>query len=130
MEIITYPSEQNVAAAIAQDEPLLMLVSYNGEQIIISQIDEAVEHHILLRKAVLRDTDIDKYFRVVLDKSGADWTFVCPSDYCGIIRKDKRIERFFKDGVTIITKALKQIGYDVPIEIPKRYRRQTLLPLF
>ena len=123
MNTTYYPDKESVSAAMEQDEPLLVLVSFSGEQIILSQIDEAVEHHILLRKVGLPDTDIDKYFRIVLDRSGADWTFVCPPDYCGMTRKDKRIERFFKDGMTVIPKALKELGYDVPVEIPKRYRR-------
>lgn len=123
MNILFYPDENNVTIAMEQDEPLLVLISFDGEQLIASQIDEAVEHHILLRKAGFSDTDIDKYFRLVVDKSGADWTFVCPTDYSSITRKDKRIEGFFKDGMKIIPKALQQLGYDVPIEIPKRYRR-------
>ena len=123
MNITYYPDKESVTAAMEQDEPLLVLIGFNGEQMIISQIDEAVEHHILLRKVDLPDTDIDKYFRIVLDRSGADWTFVCPSDYNGMTRKDKRIERFFKDGMTVIPEALKELGYDVPVEIPKRYRR-------
>ena len=48
---------------------------------------------------------------------------MCPPDYCSMTRKDKRIERFFKDGMTVIPEALKALGYDVPINIPKRYRR-------
>ena len=123
MNIIYYPDKDNVTDAISRDEPLLVLVSFAGERLIVSQIDEAVEHHILLRKAGFSDTDIDKYFRLVVDKSGADWTFVCPPDYSSVTRKDKRIEEFFKDGMRIIPKALQQLGYDVPVEIPKRYRR-------
>ncbi len=123
MNITYYPDGETVKTAMEQDEPLLVLISFDGEQVIASQIDDAVEHHILLRKVDLPDTDIDKYFRVVLDRSGADWTFVCPPDYSGITRKDKRIERFFEDGMTIIPKALNEIGYDVEVEIPKRYRR-------
>lgn len=123
MELIKYPSEQEFDAAAAADEPLLVLISFDGEKIIASQIDEAVEHHILLRKVGLPDTDIDKFFRVVADKSGADWTFVCPPDYCNMTLKDKRIEKFYKDGLNVIPKAMKAIGYDVPIDIPKRYRR-------
>ena len=123
MNIIKYPSETELNKAIEDKEPLLVLISFDGERVIVSQIDEAVEHHILLRKAGFPDTDIDKYFRLVVDRSGADWTFVCPPDYSTVTRKDKRIEGFFKDGMNIIPKALKQIGYDVPVEIPKRYRR-------
>ena len=123
MNITYYPDGETVKTAMEQDEPLLVLISFDGEQVIASQIDDAVEHHILLRKVDLPDTDIDKYFRIVLDRSGADWTFVCPPDYSGITRKDKRIERFFKDGMTVIPKALNEIGYDVEVEIPKRYRR-------
>ena len=123
MEIIYYPDKENFQTAADNDDPLLVLVSFDGNQIIASQIDEAVEHHILLKKAGFKDTDIDKYFRLVVDKDGADWTFVCPESYSTITRKDKKIEEFFKDGMKIIPAALKKIGYDVPIEIAKRYRR-------
>ena len=123
MNIPYYPDGETVKTAMEQDEPLLVLISFDGEQVIASQIDDAVEHHILLRKVDLPDTDIDKYFRIVLDRSGADWTFVCPPDYSEITRKDKRIERFFKDGMTIIPKVLNEMEYDVEVEIPKRYRR-------
>lgn len=94
MNTTYYPDNETVKTAMEQDEPLLVLISFDGTQVIASQIDDAVEHHILLRKVGLPDTDIDKYFRIVLDHSGADWTFVCPPDYCNIIRKDKRIEPF------------------------------------
>ncbi len=123
MEIIYYPNEESFREAAEKDEPLLVLVSFDGERIIASQIDEAVEHHVLLKKVGFPDTDIDKYFRLVVDKSGADWTFVCPESYSSVTRKDKKIEGFFKDGMKVIPEALKQLGYDVPVEIPKRYRR-------
>ena len=123
MELIKYPSEQEFDAAAAADEPLLVLISFDGEKIIASQIDEAVEHHILLRKVGLPDTDIDKFFRVVADKSGADWTFICPPNYKNIPFKNKRIEAFYKDGFTEISDFLHLIGYLVGINIPKRYIR-------
>lgn len=116
MDIIYYPDKDSVKAAAEHDEPLLVLISFDGGTLIASQIDEAVEHYILLQKAGFPDTDIDKYFRLVVDRSGADWTFVCPPDYSSITRKDKRIEGFFKDGMKIIPQALSHIGYDVPIE--------------
>lgn len=123
MNMIYYPDESSVTDAMKRDEPLLVLISFDGEQVIVSQIDEAVEHHILLRLAGFPDTDIDKYFRLVVNREGADWTFVCPSTYNSVTRKEKQIEDFFKDGMRIIPNALKQLGYDVPVEIPKRYRR-------
>lgn len=78
-------------------------------------------HHILLMKAGYKGTDIAKFFRIVLDKSGADWTFVCPPDYKGIQFKDKRIEAFYKDGFAVISEFLHSIGCLVGINIPKRY---------
>ena len=123
MNITKYPNEQAFDNAVKADEPLLVLISFDGDTVIASQIDEAVEHNILLRKVKGSDADIDKYFRLVVDGEGADWTFVCPPDYSSITHKDKRIEEFFKDGMRIIPKALKEIGYDVPVTIPKRYRR-------
>jgi hypothetical protein len=82
-----------------------------------------MEHHIMLMNVGLNSTDIDKYFRIVFDKNGADWTFVCPPDYKNIPYKDKRIERFYKDGFIEISDFLHSIGYLVGINIPKRYAR-------
>jgi hypothetical protein len=123
MNIIKYPSEEAVNKAMVTDEPLLVLISFDGETVIMSQIDEAMEHHILLMNAGFKDTDIDKFFRIVLDRSGADWTFICPPDYKSIPFKDKRIEAFYKDGFAVISSFLHSIGYLVGIDIPKRYRR-------
>lgn len=123
MNIIKYPSNEDVNKAIAADEPLLAVMSFDGKTAIMSQIDEAMEHHILLMKAGYKDTDIDKFFRIVLDQSGADWTFICPPDYKNIPFKDKRIEAFYKDGFAVISDFLHSIGYIVGINIPKRYRR-------
>ena len=123
MNMIKYPTENAVNKAMAADEPLLALISFDGKTAVMSQIDEAMEHHILLMKTGFKDTDIDKFFRIVLDQSGADWTFVCPPDYKGIQYKDKRIEAFYKDGFAVISDFLHSIGYLVGINIPKRYRR-------
>lgn len=123
MNIIKYPSEEAVNAAMARDEPMLAAISFDGKTAIMGQIDDVVEHHILLMKAGFRSTDIDKFFRIVFDRDGADWTFTCPPDYNGIPFKDKRIERFYKDGFTVISDFLHEIGYLVGIDIPKRYRR-------
>ncbi|WP_295084185.1 hypothetical protein [Ruminococcus sp.] len=123
MNLIKYPSDEAVSKAMAADEPLLILISFDGKTAIMSQIDEAVEHHILLMEVGFKDTDIDKFFRIILDRSGADWTFVCPPDYKNIPFKDKRIEAFYKDGFSVISDFLHSIGYLVGINIPKRYRR-------
>lgn len=123
MKIIKYPSEAEVNNAIHHKEPLLMLISFDGETVIMSHIDEAVEHHILLMKTGFSDKDIDKYFRLVLDSESADWTFVCPPDYKGITDKTKRIKQFYKDGFAIISDVLQELGLMVGINIPRRYRR-------
>lgn len=123
MDIIKYPSENDVTAAINNDEPLLALISFDGKTAVMSHIDEAVEHHILLLKAGLSDRDIDKYFRIVLNRSGADWTFVCPPDYKNISDRRRRIAAFYKDGFSVISEFLAQIDFMVGIDIPRRYRR-------
>ena len=120
---ITYYSEENKGADILRDkEPMLAIISYDGENAIVGLIDEGVEHHILLRKA-LGTMDIDNYFRIVFDEDGVDWTFVCPLGYKNITDKEKRIQTFYNDGVKVIREFLKEIGLDAPIDIPKRYRR-------
>ena len=68
MNIIKYPNEQDFDNAVNADEPLPVLISFDGENIIASQIDEAMEHHILLRLVKDSDADIDKYFRLVVDQ--------------------------------------------------------------
>ena len=69
MTFLKYPTPADVDAAIAAHEPLLLLVPFDGGEAILSHMDEAVEHHILLQKAGKSPLDIDKYFRVVLDRS-------------------------------------------------------------
>ena len=123
MEIQKYPNGQDFDYAVKADEPIFVLISFDGEEVIASQADDALDFRLLLRLVKNSDKDIDKYYRLVVDHEGADWTFVCPPDYSSITRREKRIEEFFKDGMRIIPKALKELGYDVPIDIPKRYRR-------
>ncbi len=123
MTLVPYPSQEAVDTAIAEREPLLVLVSFDGAEALVSQIDEAMEHHILLFKLGRKSTDLDRYIRIVLDDEGADWTFVCPPDYKGIRDKRRRLEEFYKDGFAIIPEALSRLGYMVGINIPRRYRR-------
>ncbi len=123
MDIIFYPDDLSVKNALSDDEPLLVLISFDGKKMIVSHIDNAVEHHILLKKVNLPDTDIDKYFRIVADSDGADWTFVCPPDYKNIENRHHRIQTFYKDGISVISEGLKELGINTEINIPKRYRR-------
>lgn len=83
----------------------------------------SLELAIAFAKAGFPSTDIDKYFRIVLDEDGADWTFVCPPDYKGISDKQRRITAFYKDGFAVISDTLSELGFMVGINIPKRYRR-------
>ena len=106
MKYTYVPSEERVREAMQQDEPMLAAITFDGEQAILSPIDDSMEHHIMLMNAGKKSTDIDQYFRIVFDRSGADWTFVCPPDYKGIPWKDKRIERFYKDGFAVISEFL------------------------
>lgn len=94
MKIQKYPNGQDFDYAVKADEPIFVLISFDGEEVIASQIDDAMEHTILLRLVKNSDKDLDKYFRLVVDHEGADWTFVCPPDYSSITRKEKRIEKF------------------------------------
>ena len=124
MEIIKYyGTDSDRKEFINHDnEPLMAVINHDGTHAVVSLLDEGCEHHILLANA-LGQYNIDSYFRIIFDLEGADWTFVCPPDYKGITNKEKRIEQFFKDGVDAITEFLKEVGYNVPINIPKRYRR-------
>ncbi len=92
MTITQINGSESVADAIRQDEPLMAVISFDGSQAYVSHLDDGGEHHILLQKAGQPSTDIDKYFRIIFDQDGADWTFTCPPDYKGIARKDKRIQ--------------------------------------
>lgn len=123
MTKICYPDEAAVNAAIKDGEPMLVLISFDGGTAIMAHIDEAFEHHILLEKVGIDSREIDKYFRIVLDNEGADWTFVCPPDYKNIEDKQRRITAFYKDGFAAISEVLSGLGLMVGINIPKRYRR-------
>ena len=123
MKITKYEDIETVSGAIKNNEPMLAVISLDGNTAIVSHVDEAVEHHILLAKAGISATEIDKYFRIIFDKDGADWTFVCPSDYKSISDKERRISEFYKDGFAAISSFLSNMGFNAEINIPKRYNR-------
>lgn len=124
MEIIKYyGSDELKKEFINHDsEPLMAIIAHDRTHAVVSLLDEGFEHHLLLAKA-LDKYNIYEYFRIIFDDEGADWTFVCPPDYKKLSNKEKRITEFFKDGVDAITEFLNQVGYDIPIDIPRRYRR-------
>lgn len=124
LEIIKYyGSDETKTEFINHDsEPLMAVIAHDRSHAVVSLLDEGCEHHLLLAKA-LDKYNIDEYFRIIFDNEGADWTFVCPPNYKNITNEEKRITEFFNDGVDAITDFLKQIGYDVPINVPRRYRR-------
>lgn len=125
MEIIKYyGSDTGKNEFVNHDsEPLMAVISHDSSHAVVSLLDEGCEHHILLSKS-LGKYNINKYFRIIFDNRGVDWTFVCPPDYKGIVSKEKRISQFFNDGIDTITDFLKEVGYSgVEINIPKRYRR-------
>lgn len=123
MEIVRYAEAEDLDVALEKGEPLLAVISFDGERVIVGHVDECMEHHILLSKVGLPATDIDRYFRIVFDREGADWTFICPPDYRGIGDKTRRIAQFYKDGFAAISGFLSQMGLFVDIRIPKRYQR-------
>lgn len=123
MKIIYYSEENRGSEILSDSEPMLAIINHNGDEAVVGLLDEGVEHHILLNKA-LHKMNIDQYFRIVFDEDGVDWTFVCPMGYKGIINKEKRIQSFYNDGLKIIRQFLNEIGFkDITIGIPKRYRR-------
>ena len=89
-----YPDEKTVDEHIAKREPLLVAIAFDESEALVSHLDDSVEHHILLAHFDVKQTDIDKYFRIVVDNDSAEWTFVCPPDYCGIKERKRRITRF------------------------------------
>jgi hypothetical protein len=128
MEIVKYDGNFPVDEAIKADEPLMAVITFDGKNAIVAQIDEAFEHYILLQKAGISGARIDEYFRIIFDKDGADWTFVCPHNYKNITDKTRRIAAFYKDGFAAISAFLAQVGYLCDIAIPKRYRRHMDMP--
>lgn len=118
-----HPDPQTVDAHIAGKEPLLIAISFDGEKVLMSHLDDSFEHHILLAHFGEPPQDIDKYFRIAVDNESADWTFVCPPDYRDIADRKRRITAFYNDGITAISRVLADIEYFSDIKIPKRYRR-------
>ena len=140
MNIIKYGDILTVEEAVEKNEPMFAVISFDGEEAIVSHANKnelravpsadgtsrsslSVEHNILLKKAGKSGNDIDKYFRIVFDKDGADWTFVCPPDYKNIPVQQRRIAQFYKDGFAAISNFLAEFGYFSDINIPQRYRR-------
>lgn len=124
MEYRKYPDDETVNDYIKRKEPLIIAIPFDvTKPILMSHVEDAFEHHILLAQFDIKQTDIDKYFRIIVDDESADWTFVCPHDYKGISDRQRRIIRFYNDGFAAISEVLSDIGYFSDIKIPRRYRR-------
>lgn len=123
VQFMYYPDQETVEKAMQVDDPIVLLVRHDFSKIILSNIDDAGEHIILIRLTNHKESELDHFFRVIVNNEGADWTFVCPSGYKNIGNREHRISEFYKDGISTITKALALIHYNVEISIPKRYRR-------
>jgi hypothetical protein len=123
MTITKYSERINIDDAVKNGDPLLAIIAFDGSHAHIGHADECMEHHILMAKAGLPNADIDKYFRIVFDSDGADWTFACPANYKGMHDRADRIAAFYKDGFSAISAFLSEIGLLIDIKIPKRYRR-------
>ena len=123
MDIRYFPDKESVEALLSANEPVLVIVDFEGKTALVGDIDEYAEHHILLAHAGYDSADYDKFLRFVADGEGADWTFVCPPDYKGIKDKQRRIERFYSDGLETAKAAFEKIGISGEIVIPKRYKR-------
>ncbi|MBR6338347.1 MAG: hypothetical protein IKR76_11565 [Ruminococcus sp.] len=123
MDIRYFPDKESVDALLSANEPVLVLIDFEGKTALVGDIDEYAEHHILLAQAGYDSRDIDKFLRFVADGEGVDWTFVCPPDYKGIKDKQRRIERFYSDGLETAKAAFEKIGISGEIVIPKRYKR-------
>jgi hypothetical protein len=121
--ILYYPDIETVKKAIEIDDPLLVLVKHDSSEIVVSNIDDAGEHLILIRLINKRESELENYFRIVLNSEGADWTFVCPSNYKGITNREHRIKIFYNEGIPAIAEAIAILGYKCEINIPTRYRR-------
>ena len=124
MDFKKYPDEKTVNEYLRKKEPLLIAIPFGeNEPVLMSRLDDSFEHHILLSHFEVDPNNIDRYFCIAVDEDSAEWTFVCPPDYCGISDRQKRITRFYNDGFTAISGVLSTIGYFSDIRIPKRYRR-------
>jgi hypothetical protein len=123
MQFKYFPDKTCVDKAVSADDPLLVLVKNDGSEGLVANVDDALEHSILLKRLGYKETDIDDFFRIMLNHQGADWTFVCPSGYKGIPDRDRRIETFYNDGILTISRAIGELGYNVKIDIPTRYLR-------
>ena len=48
MQLIYHPTEVDVNDAIKNDQPLLVLISFDGQKVIIGELHESVEHLSLI----------------------------------------------------------------------------------
>ena len=123
MDIIKYNDYDSVENAVEKNEPLMAVIAFDSSKAYVCHIDDGVEHHILLSKVGCAASDIDKFYRIIFDKEGADWAFICPPDYRNITYKSRRIKDFYRDGIGAISEFLSEFGYFCDIRIPTRYRR-------
>lgn len=122
MNITYYPTEDIVKSAMQQDDPLLAIISFDGAAAAIAPIDDAVEHHILIKKSGL-PANIDEFFESLSIRKAQTGHSSVPAIINRFQISEGDLPAFYKDGFALITELLSEIGYFVDVTIPKRYRR-------
>jgi len=123
MNVKFMPNENSVTCTRKANESLLILISHDGNTVILGDAYTYGEHFILLIKSGCEGKSVDDFFKIIATNSGADWNFTIPFEYKNIKSKKDRAEVFFSDGIVIITKVLTELKFNPKINIPERYQK-------
>ena len=66
MKYTYVPSEERVREAMQQDEPMLAAITFDGEQAILSPIDDSMEH--LTSETAVHGIDVDLITKIDQDR--------------------------------------------------------------
>ncbi|MBQ8297736.1 MAG: hypothetical protein IJX77_08145 [Ruminococcus sp.] len=121
MNVVKVPSEKDVDKAIEDNQTLLALVDFEGKNAVMCHIDDVDNDDELYEKSGFDAANKAKFFRVIFNKQGADWTFKLPTSYKDIGNDRDRMVAFYKDGFAVLSEFLQLQGYFVGIDIPTRY---------
>ena len=115
MNIIRYPSDEEVNEAVIADSSFLAAVSLDGSKAYVGTAEAAGDHIALLE--AFDEYSPAGFFRLSFNSMTAEWTFSCPRNYKGIADEKERIDAYYRDGIRVLPEFLVMFGYFSKLKI-------------
>jgi hypothetical protein len=109
MRVILFPDKQIIYTYLQIGCEIKMIVSQNGEQVILYPDNTLEQLNQYLEENNLQPIDIINDYVLFVNKEYVEWEYRCPRYYKGFNNRKEQHQAYYQDGMTAIAKALARV---------------------